>query len=189
MKAFAPQLAALETATPLRVIGRVESMTGLTIEAAGLALPVGSMCRLTNSAGRDAMAEVIGFRGERAILMPLTSSVAIAPGDAVENLTLAPLVHCSDRLLGRVLNGLGQPIDENGALALGESRRIDARGTPPLQREPIRQPIATGIRAVDALLTCGVGQRMAVFSGPGIGKSTLISSIGATPAPMSPLSR
>jgi flagellum-specific ATP synthase len=177
VRPFAAQLAAVDTASPVRVVGRVEGMSGLTIEAAGLSLPVGSMCRLINSASQSSLAEVIGFRGERTILMPLTDNAPIAPGDLVENLTLTPLVQCSNHLLGRVLNGLGEPTDEKGPLPLGDSRRLDSRGTPALQRPIIREPIATGIRGIDGLLTCGRGQRMAIFSGPGIGKSTLLSSI------------
>ena len=177
MRPMAAQLAAVESGSPIRVAGRVESMGGLTVNTVGLALPVGSMCKLTSSTGQTSIAEVIGFHRERAILMPLGESSSIAPGDTVENVMSAPLVQCSAQLLGRVIDGLGQPIDDKGALPLGEPRRIDSRGTPPLARPPIREPISTGIRAVDALLTCGLGQRMAIFSGPGIGKSTLVSSI------------
>ncbi|HEX8525228.1 MAG TPA: FliI/YscN family ATPase [Tepidisphaeraceae bacterium] len=177
MRPLAPQLAAVETSTPMRVVGRVQAMTGLTIEAAGVALPTGSLCQIKDSASRTTLAEVIGFRGEHAILMPLCPSAAIAPGDLVENLTLAPLVQCSKQLLGRVLDGFGKPVDGKGSLPLGDARRLDSKGTPALQRQTIRTPISTGIRGVDALLTCGIGQRMGIFSGPGIGKSTLLSSI------------
>jgi flagellum-specific ATP synthase len=177
VRPLAAQLAAVESGSPIRVAGRVESMGGLTVNTVGLALPVGSMCRLTSSAGHPTIAEVIGFHRERAILMPLGDGNAIAPGDTVENVMSAPLVQCSGQLLGRVIDGLAQPIDGKGAVPLGEPRRIDSRGTPALERPPIRAPISTGIRAIDGLLTCGLGQRMAIFSGPGIGKSTLVSSI------------
>ena len=177
MRPLAAQLAAVETGSPIRVRGRVESMGGLVVNTVGVALPVGSMCRLVGSAGESTIAVVIGFHRERAILMPLGEGNAIAPGDMVENVMSAPLVQCSPELLGRVIDGLGQPIDGRGPVSLGEPRRIDSRGTPALERPPIREPISTGIRAIDGLLTCGLGQRMAIFSGPGIGKSTLISSI------------
>src|SRR6201999_253377 len=84
---------------------------------------------------------------------------------------------CSEQLLGRVLNGFGHPIDGKGPLVLTESRRLDNRAVAPMSRENIRRPIATGLRAVDGLHTCGLGQRMGIFAGPGVGKSTLMSSI------------
>src|SRR5205085_3809970 len=89
----------------------------------------------------------------------------------------SPRIWCSDQLLGRVLNGFGKPIDGKGPLHLSESRRIDLRSVAALQRENIRDPISTGVRAIDGLLTCGLGQRMGIFSGPGVGKSTLLSQI------------
>src|SRR6185436_10500417 len=92
-------------------------------------------------------------------------------------LAAAPRVWCSEQLLGRVLDGFGNPIDGRGPLRATQSRRIDGRGVDPLQRQNIRQAISTSVRAVDGLLTCGLGQRMGIFSGPGVGKSTLMSQI------------
>jgi FliI/YscN family ATPase len=109
--------------------------------------------------------------------MALSSVAGVSRGDKIENITAAPRIWCSDQLLGRVLNGFGEPIDGKGELLLSESRRIDGRGVQPLQRENIRQPISTSVRAIDGLHTCGLGQRMGIFSGPGVGKSTLMSSI------------
>lgn len=171
------QLEAVESAMPLRVAGRVEAISGLTIEATDLPLPLGSLCRISSFGGRTSMAEVIGFQGDRTLLMPLSSVAGVARGDRIENVTSAPRVWCSEQLLGRVINGFGNPIDGKGPLTLSESRRIDARGTPALERENIRQPISTSVRAIDGLHTCGLGQRMGIFSGPGVGKSTLMSSI------------
>src|SRR5204863_3770735 len=89
----------------------------------------------------------------------------------------SPRVWCSDALLGRVIDAFGNPIDGLGPIRGTESRRLDGRSPRPLERSPIRQPIATSVRAIDALHTCGLGQRMGIFSGPGVGKSTLMSSI------------
>jgi FliI/YscN family ATPase len=171
------QLDFVESSLPYRVQGQVQAIGGLTIEASDLALPVGSLCRIVSFGGRESVAEVIGFQHDRTLLMSLESSAGVARGDRVENLAAAPTVNCTHRLLGRVLNGLGQPVDGKPPLPLGTRRRIDARSVAPLSRINIDQPISTSIRAVDALHTCGLGQRLGIFSGPGVGKSTLLGQI------------
>ena len=170
------QIDAVEQAMPFGVVGRVQAVTGMTLEATDLPLPLGSLCRIETLAGRRA-AEVIGIRADRTLLMPLESPAGIARGDRVTNVAAAPRVWCSDELLGRVVNGFGDPIDGLGPIRGVESRRLDGRSPRPLDRQPIREPITTSIRAIDALHTCGLGQRMGIFSGPGVGKSTLMSSI------------
>lgn len=177
MSLLSHQVESVRTAQPLRIVGRVEAVAGLTIEAVDLPLPLGALCRIRSLGANRCLAEVIGFDADRTLLMPLESASGVARGDAVENVGVAPRIRCSDGLLGRVIDGFGRPIDGLGPLPPGASRRIDGRSVPPLERVNIRQPIATGIRAIDALHTCGFGQRMGVFSGPGVGKSTLISSI------------
>ncbi|MDQ3081872.1 MAG: hypothetical protein M3R07_06630, partial [Gemmatimonadota bacterium] len=177
MSYLSAQLDAVESAMPLRVKGSVQSISGLTIEAAELALALGSMCRISSMGGRTSFAEVIGFQGDRTLLMPLSAPTGVARGDCIENISSAPRVWCSPQLLGRVLNGFGDPIDGKGPLPLSESRRIDAKSVAVLDRANIRTPIATSVRAIDGLHTCGLGQRMGIFSGPGVGKSTLMSSI------------
>ncbi len=177
MTLLSAQLDTVDSAMPLGITGRVQAISGLTIEASDLPLPLGSMCRISSMGGRECLAEVIGFQSHRTLLMPLSATGGVARGDAISNVGSAPRVWCSTKLLGRVLDGFGRPIDGKGALPASESRRIDSRSIAPLSRENIRQPIATGIRAIDGLLTCGLGQRMGIFSGPGVGKSTLVSSI------------
>ena len=162
---------------PFGIVGMVQAISGLTIEACDLALPLGSMCRIHSFGGRQSTAEVIGFQHDRTLLMPLTTTAGVSRGDRIENIAAASRVWCSEQLLGRVINGFGQPIDGKGSLKLSESRRIDGRGVSPMDRENIRKPIATSIRCIDALHTCGLGQRMGIFSGPGVGKSTLLSGI------------
>jgi flagellum-specific ATP synthase len=127
--------------------------------------------------GRSSFAEVIGFQGDRTLLMPLSAPTGVARGDRIQNISATPRVWCSEQLLGRVLNGFGDPIDGKGPLPLSESRRIDGKSVGVLDRTNIRTPIATSVRAIDGLHTCGLGQRMGIFSGPGVGKSTLMSSI------------
>src|SRR5687768_812653 len=162
---------------PFKVVGQVQAISGMTLEASDLTLPLGSLCRISSFGGKTSTAEVIGFRDDRTLLMPLTSTAGVARGDRIENITSAPRIWCSEELLGRVLNGFGQPIDGKGPLRVSQSRRIDARGVAPMGRTNIREPIATSVRAIDGLHTCGLGQRMGIFSGPGVGKSTLLSSI------------
>ena len=177
MRYLAAQLDAVEGSLPLGVTGRVQGISGMTIEASDLTLPLGSLCRISSFGGRSTAAEVIGFRQDRTLLMPLTSPAGVTRGDTIDNLAAAPRIWCSPQLLGRVLNGFGEPMDGGPPLLLSESRRIDGRSVAPMERTNIREPIATSIRAIDALHTCGLGQRMGIFSGPGVGKSTLMSSV------------
>ncbi|GIW76287.1 MAG: ATP synthase [Phycisphaerae bacterium] len=179
MTTLAAQLETIESTLTYGVVGQVSSVSGLTIEASDLPLPVGSLCRI-EAGGSDArvvFAEVIGFQGDKTLLMSLDNVSGVSRGDRIENITSAPRVWCSDHLLGRVINGLGEPIDGLGSIPRGISCRIDHRTPKPLERVNIREPITTSIRAIDALHTCGRGQRMGIFSGPGVGKSTLMSQI------------
>ena len=162
---------------PYRVAGRVQAVGGLTIEVGDLALPVGSLCRIISFGGKESIAEVIGFQQDRTLLMPLDSAVGVARGDRVENLSAAPTINCTPRMLGRVLNGMGKPMDGKPPLPMGVRRRIDARAIGPMSRINIDKAISTSVRSIDALHTCGLGQRMGIFSGPGVGKSSLLGQI------------
>jgi FliI/YscN family ATPase len=177
MSILADQFERLQTVMPLRVVGEVAGISGLTIEVRDLPVAVGSMCRIHSFGGKSSLGEVIGLRRDQTLLMPLSPLAGVARGDKVENIASVPRLRCSEELLGRVINGLGHPIDGKGPLHLCHSSRIDAPSVAPLLRRNIHQPIATSIRAIDALHTCGQGQRMGIFAGPGVGKSTLLSSI------------
>lgn len=177
MKYLQAQLDAVQSAMTMGVSGRVQAISGLTIEASDLQLPLGSTCRISSMGGRTSLAEVIGIQSDRTLLMPLSATAGVSRGDRIENIATSHRVCCSAKLLGRVLNGFGDPIDNKGSLPRTSLRRIDGTSVAPLHREPIHRPLATGVRAIDGLLTCGHGQRMGIFSGPGVGKSTLISSI------------
>ncbi len=177
MNLLATQLQTVRTCLPQRVIGHVQAVSGLTIEAGQLPLPLGTLCRISSLGGATCRAEVIGFQQDRTLLMPLEAAGAVARGDQIEGLSAAGRIGCSEQMLGRVINGLGRPIDGKGDLPPGTAYRLDAPGISPLLRTNIRTPLSTSIRAIDALHTCGHGQRMGIFSGPGVGKSTLMSSI------------
>jgi FliI/YscN family ATPase len=174
---LADKLDAVDRTMPLCIAGQVQGISGLTIEASDLPLPLGSLCRIESFGGKTSMAEVIGFHQDATLLMSLSDTGGVARGDTITNIAAAPKIGCSHQLLGRVLDGYGRPIDGLGPIPAGQLRRIDGRGVTPLERRNIRQPIATSVRAIDGLHTCGLGQRMGIFSGPGVGKSTLMSQI------------
>jgi FliI/YscN family ATPase len=184
MSPLAAQLEMVESAMLLGITGTVQAISGLTMEASDLPLPIGSTCTIGDacaapgSSGKGGVAEVIGFQDDRTLLMALGPMPGVARGDPVRNLSSMARIGCSDALLGRVLDGFGRPIDGRPPVAIGISRPIDG-GHPiaALASRPDRRAIGTGVRAIDALLTCGQGQRMGIFAGPGAGKSTLISRI------------
>ena len=154
--------------------GKVLESIGQTVESSGPLASVGECCEIWDHHGRVHSAEVIGFRGAHVLSMPLESSEGIRFGDEVAALGTRPRIHVGEALLGRVLDAAGRPID--GGSPLGSLEPIPVEGTvhSPLERQPIRDALGTGIRAVDGLLTVGRGQRMGIFGGSGVGKSTLI---------------
>ena len=159
----------------VRQNGRVSQVVGVLVESLGPACGVGEICEVHGR--RDAapiLAEVVGFRGPRTLLMPFARVDSIAPGSDVVATGSSLKVPVGGRLLGRVLDGLGRPLDAKGSLGF-ESEITAAAGPPhPLTRQRITQPLSLGVKAIDALLTIGKGQRIGVFSGSGVGKSTLL---------------
>src|SRR4051812_7766331 len=121
------QIEAVSQSMPFRVIGTVLGISGLTIEAGELALPIGALCRIHSFGNKTATAEVIGFAHDKPLPMPPPPVAGVARGARIENLATAPRIGCSDHLLGRVLNGFGQPVDGKGPIPFAESRRIDNR--------------------------------------------------------------
>lgn len=162
---------------PMGVEGAVSAVSGLTIEATDLPLPIGAVCNVHSFGSRTTRAEVVGFSGERTLLMALEDCSGVSRGDSVKLASSSPVIRCSMRMLGRVIDGLGRPIDQKGAMPVGVAVPIDQPAVTPMERVNIREPLYTGIRAIDTLHTCGRGQRMGIFAGPGVGKSTLISAI------------
>src|ERR1051326_1496503 len=164
----------------LRFQGRVVQVVGLSIEVEGLRLPLGEICHLYSeraTAGARITAEVVGFRDARLILMPLRQTHGVRPHTAVFPSGRGFAVPVGEELLGRVIDGLARPIDGKGPLNTSRSARITDAPPSPLGRQPIRTPLATGVRAIDGLLTTGKGQRMGIFAGSGVGKSTLLGMI------------
>jgi flagellum-specific ATP synthase len=164
----------LERVQPWRWRGQVLESVGQTIESAGPLASVGECCEIQDQCGHAHLAEVIGFRGSNVLSMPVESSEGIRFGDQVAALGVHPEIEVGPALMGRVLNALGAPIDEGRPPAVSEALPLEGVVRPPLDRVPIRIPLGTGIRALDALLTVGRGQRVGIFGGSGVGKSTLI---------------
>jgi flagellum-specific ATP synthase len=159
---------------PWRWTGRVLQAVGQTIESAGPNTSVGESCEIVDRHGRAHLAEVIGFRGSTVLSMPVNTPDGIRYGDAVEALGSTPELEVGPALMGRVLNALGQPIDGLRRPKSTTSLKLDGQVRLPLERFSIRTPLGTGIRVLDALLTVGRGQRVGIFGGSGVGKSTLI---------------
>jgi len=168
-----PDLARLE---PLRAGGKVSEVIGLTIKVSGLALPVGEVCLIPTRSGPMVQGEVVGFKEGQTMLMPLGELEGISPGDAVWPTGRSFEVPVGDVLLGQVLDGLGRPLSGE-ELKVPFSRPVSALPPNPLRRKRIEQPLVTGIKAIDGLLTCGLGQRVGIFAGSGVGKSTLLGMI------------
>jgi flagellum-specific ATP synthase len=147
---------------------------GQTIESAGPLASVGECCEILDQFGQPHLAEVIGFRGSNVLSMPVDTTEGIRFGNPVEALGVSPEIEVGPELMGRVLNAQGQTIDEGRMPSVSLALPLDGVVRSPLDRVPIRTPLGTGIRVLDALLTVGRGQRVGIFGGSGVGKSTLI---------------
>jgi flagellum-specific ATP synthase len=157
--------------------GRVERVSGVLVEAHGVPAAVGETCRIRQSNGGSVDAEVVGFDGARTLLMPHADVAGIAPAQEVVALGRPFAVPVGDALLGRAVNGFGRPIDDRGPLGAREERLVHGPGPDALTRRPIRETLQTGVRVVDGLNTIGRGQRVGIFAGSGVGKSTLLGQV------------
>jgi len=169
---------AIERADLVKVIGKVVQVVGLIIEAQVGGVSVGDLCSIRiEKENREAFAEVVGFREGRVLLMPLGSTAGISPGAQVTAAGRPLMVRVGPDILGRVLGGLGEPIDGKGSLLGEEERPLDAEPPDPVRRPRVTEVLRVGIRAIDGLLTVGRGQRIGIFAGSGVGKSTLMGMI------------
>ncbi len=164
----------LECRQPWRGRGHVLESVGQTIESAGPPVSVGECCEIEDHMGRAHRAEVIGFRGSNVLSMPIDSTAGIRYGDLVWAEGTKPEIEVGPALMGRVLNAMGAPIDAGRPPATATALPLDGAVRSPLNRVPISEPLGTGIRVLDAMLTVGRGQRVGIFGGSGVGKSTLI---------------
>jgi len=161
-------------AKDVREYGEVTQIIGLTIEANGPRANIGEICRIFAGSRQGIPAEVVGFQDQRLILMPLGDIAGVGPGSMVQATGHQLKVEVGPSLLGRILDGLGKPMDGKGPLQGSTTYSLDNRPPEPLERQRIREPLSVGVRAIDGLLSCGKGQRIGIFSGSGVGKSTLL---------------
>jgi|YelNatPaOPRAMG01_1025707.scaffolds.fasta_scaffold00049_45 flagellum-specific ATP synthase len=162
----------------IRAKGKVARVVGTVVESVGPAASLGDLCLIRSRRNGDgSLAEVVGFHDRRVLLMPFGELNGIAPGAEVINSRSALMVSAGRSLLGRVLNGLGRPIDGLGPIRAEDRLPIFNQPPRPLERRRIQEILVTGIRAIDGLLTCGKGQRMGIFAGSGVGKSVLLGMI------------
>lgn len=169
---------AVDKAELVKVIGKVVQVVGLIIEAQVGGVSVGDLCTIKiEKDNRDSQAEVVGFRENRVLLMPLGSTAGISPGSQVVAAGHPLMVTVGNELLGRILGGLGEPIDGKGPLQGEEKYPLDADPPDPVKRPRVTEVLRTGIRAIDGTLTVGRGQRIGIFAGSGVGKSTLMGML------------
>lgn len=160
-----------------RLVGRLVAYDGLMLEATGFGRPIGSGARVIASDGRAARAEVVGFRGDRTLLMALDGDAAHASGARVEPDSSGGMAEVGSALLGRVVDALGAPLDGLGPIATMDHWPLAGRQGNPLDRARVTEPFDIGVRAVNAVLTAGVGQRIAIIAGSGVGKSVLMGQM------------
>jgi flagellum-specific ATP synthase len=172
--AYHEKLARIETC---RWTGAVTELVGLLVESNGPAAAVGEFCEIATQDGRTIRTQVIGFRDGRVLSMPLEETDGLHLGDPITARKEDARMEVGPELLGRVIDGFGKPLDNLGPLGAKEAYDLYAAAPSPLDREPIGEPLATGIRAIDSLLTCGKGQRIGIFGGSGVGKSTLLGAM------------
>ncbi len=168
----------IRNAGTIKQSGRVAQIVGLIIESIGPAVSVGDLCQIENPEnGEKVRAEVVGFRDNRTLLMPLGSVSGITPGSIVISTGEQLKIPVGDELIGRVLGGLGQPIDGGKRILTAITRPIISHPIQALKRRRITEPVRTGVKVIDVMAACGQGQRMGIFAGSGVGKSILLGMI------------
>ena len=158
-------------------IGKIENVIGMTIEASGARGGIGDLCIISDGGKNEVLAEIVGFKDDRILLMPYDEIKGIAVGNYVKNTRRKLGVPVGDFLMGRVINAVGEPIDEGTTFEKNDDSFFGGGYTNPLSRPPISEKLDFGIKAIDGMLTIGKGQRIGIFSGSGVGKSTLMGMI------------
>ena len=170
-----PQIRSAET---MSRTGKIENIVGMSIEASGGRAAIGDICRIySNESGGQIPAEVVGFKNDHILLMPYANMSGISAGNFARNTGKRLTLPVGPFLRGRVINALGQPIDGLEPFGRGDTFSIDSAYINPMTRPPIRERMEFGVKAIDSLLTIGKGQRIGIFAGSGVGKSTLLGMI------------
>lgn len=168
----------LEEVDCIKFTGYVDRIIGLSIETVGPEVRYGDVCKIMTGEGEHIYAEVVGFKAkDRPLLMPIGDMHGVVPGAEVVSMGTSLMAPVGDEVLGRVLDGIGMPIDGKGPLITKHKYPVEGQGGNPLDRRPIDTPLSTGVRAIDSLMTVGRGQRIGIFSGSGVGKSTTLGMI------------
>ena len=170
-------MAVIDEIRPIRFHGKVTQVVGLVIEGFCPNTAVGSLCEIHPQGGEPIPAEVVGFRDNKTLLMPLGELRGVGLGSLISVKREKATLGVGPAMLGRVIDGLGSPIDDKGPIIVHEEYPIYAQPVNPMTRIPIRKPLDLGIRAINGLLTCGEGQRVGIMAGSGVGKSTLLGMI------------
>jgi len=170
-------IAAVESAKPIRMHGKVSQVVGLVIEGYCPDTSVGTICEIRPVEGQPIPAEVVGFRNNKTLLMPLGELRGVGLDSLISVRREKATMGVGPLMLGRIIDGLGNPIDGKGPLHVEEEYPIYATPVNPMSRKPIRKPLDLGIRSINGLLTCGQGQRVGIMAGSGVGKSTLLGMI------------
>lgn len=171
-------VAQVKAVNPYKVSGKVTQIVGLVVEGYCPSATVGTLCQLLPRDGGPAVAaEVVGFRESRALLMPLGELRGLGPGSLIQVVRGSATLPVGEQLLGRVLDALGQPLDEMPLEACAQECPLYALPASPMARKPIVAPLDLGVRAINSLLTCGTGQRMGIMAGSGVGKSVLLGML------------
>ncbi|HUB29868.1 MAG TPA: FliI/YscN family ATPase [Terracidiphilus sp.] len=171
---LAPYMHHLQVGSTLRWRGRITQVIGNLIESDGPFCSVGESCQLVGAGGRSYSGEIIGFRGSTMLSMAADQPQGVRFGDHILTWGARPSIRVGPGMLGRVIDTAGNPLDNKGEYRAIHSVNLDGSAPLPLDRVPIREPLSCGIRAIDGFLTCGRGQRVGIFGGSGVGKSTLI---------------
>ena len=176
---FKEMIQRVQQAQTVSYTGKIENIVGMSIEASGGRAAIGDICRIYNGeSGGQVMAEVVGFKNDHILLMPYSDMSGISAGNFVRNTGKRLSIPMGPFLKGRVINALGQPIDGKGPFHGGTSFCVDGNSyINPMARPPIRERLEFGIKAIDGMLTVGKGQRIGIFAGSGVGKSTLMGMI------------
>ena len=169
-----PYIHAVRQAKSVEIKGRVVKVVGLIAEAQGLGLSIGSICRIENDQGQTILSEVVGFRDNRVLLMPYGDTMGIRPGSRVALVDKNPKAGVGGEYLGRVIDGMGHPIDGLGPIHWDAEYPLYGTPINPMARNPIREAMDVGVRAINGMVTLGRGQRVAIMAGSGVGKSVLM---------------
>ena len=168
---------ALRSCQPIKMEGKIVKVAGIVAQANGPGMSIGSLCCIKNSSGQNMQAEVIGFNDKRVIVMPFGEMRGVEPGSRIVDINKSPTIRVGEAYLSRVVDGLGQPIDGKGSIQAKADYPIYGNVINPLKREIINEVVDVGVRSINAMHTLGKGQRIAIMSGSGVGKSVLMGMI------------